>query len=162
MHFFVLDPEKHKQITNSTLEGKDLRGLNNDVAHTPALTPSSKTVLLRDKRHKPASESLFSERLELLAVPLWSFPGLADELLPSLRNEGQMEVCTTVAGKTQSAGDVKIRFTCTNRPVVIKKSISDQTEFGIKRCGVPLHQRSHSLIHLAAFPTCCTILNDVK
>lgn len=60
------------------------------------------------KRHIPASESLLSETLELLGEPLWSFPALDDELLPSLKNEGKMELGTTLAGKTQSA-NVKIR-----------------------------------------------------
>lgn len=43
-------------------------------------------------RHQPASESLLSEVLELLlVVPLWSFPLLDDELLPSLKDQGQTE-----------------------------------------------------------------------
>lgn len=43
------------------------------------------------ERDKPASESLLSEMLELLVVPLWSFPLLDDELLPSLKDQGQTE-----------------------------------------------------------------------
>lgn len=43
------------------------------------------------ERDTPASESLLSEMLELLVVPLWSFPLLDDELLPSLKDQGQTE-----------------------------------------------------------------------
>lgn len=94
---------------------------------------------METKRRRPASESLLSETLELLGEPLWPFPGLDDELLPSLKNEGQSEVGATGAGKTERR--------CKNQespveisPSLLEKSQSDHTERGIKRFGVILHQ----------------------
>lgn len=95
---------------------------------------------------------------------LWSIPVLDDELLSSLKNEGQIEVCTTLAGKIQSAGDVKVRVHQHTVSLIVEKVLSKQTEFGIKCFGVIRYPHSQELPD--SFCTCpitsSTNLDNVK